>query len=219
MSYADLYAYFANHGIILTIVKKPIKNVNFRLSFKEGVTHFHVSSPLYTPSGHIHDLILSRSSWAIQHHQTHHARHHAILTLWGEPMDMDKYLRYTPIKGLTAPKSPTQERLCQLAIYEHELKKRLPTLALTWQPRVGRIAKEIRTKKMRTRWGSCNTRHGRIWLSTYLPAHPYECTEYVFVHELCHLIYPNHSPAFWRAVKKAMPDYQTWHDLLKHQTH
>ena len=32
--------------------------------------------------------------------------------------------------------------------------------------------------------------------------------EYVVVHEFCHFAHPNHSPAFWAAVARVMPDYK-----------
>ena len=35
------------------------------------------------------------------------------------------------------------------------------------------------------------------------------------VHELCHLIEMNHSPAFWAQVEKHCPDYKKWRDYLK----
>ena len=102
----------------------------------------------------------------------------------------------------------------KIAYYRQQLSEVIPSLFEKWQPIVGAHATEIRLKKMHTRWGSCNTRARRIWLSIYLPAYPIECTEYVIVHELCHLHHANHSPAFWQAVATAMPDYLYWHDRL-----
>jgi predicted metal-dependent hydrolase len=37
--------------------------------------------------------------------------------------------------------------------------------------------------------------------------------EYVIVHELSHLIEPNHTPLFWQQVGRVLPDYElrrTW---------
>ena len=47
---------------------------------------------------------------------------------------------------------------------------------------------------MKTRWGSCNQKAGRIWLNLELAKKPVHCLEYVIVHELLHLIEEN----YWR---------------------
>ena len=44
---------------------------------------------------------------------------------------------------------------------------------------------------------------------------PEEIREYVAVHELCHRMHMNHSPAFWAAVAKALPDYEARRKWLK----
>ncbi len=106
----------------------------------------------------------------------------------------------------------------RLDYYRAELQSVMPQLFAKWQPIVGKSANEMRIKKMTTRWGSCNTRAKRIWLSVYLPEYPLECTEYVIVHELCHLHHADHSAKFWAEVKRAMPDYQYWYDILKGKT-
>ncbi|MGQ7246109.1 M48 metallopeptidase family protein [Halomonas sp. V046] len=37
---------------------------------------------------------------------------------------------------------------------------------------------------------------------------PRHIAEYVVVHELAHLKEPRHTPAFWRHLERAMPDYE-----------
>jgi predicted metal-dependent hydrolase len=50
---------------------------------------------------------------------------------------------------------------------------------------------------MTTRWGSCTTGEGTIRLSDRLQAMPTWVIDYVLLHELAHLIEPNHDARFW----------------------
>jgi len=50
---------------------------------------------------------------------------------------------------------------------------------------------------MTTRWGSCTTGEGTIRLSDRLQAMPAWVIDYVLLHELAHLIEPNHDRRFW----------------------
>ena len=52
----------------------------------------------------------------------------------------------------------------------------------------------------RQRFGSCTPAHGTIRLSDRLRKYPEWVLDYVIVHELAHLIHPNHSSDFWEAV-------------------
>lgn len=66
---------------------------------------------------------------------------------------------------------------------------------------------ELSVRKMKTRWGSCSG-NGRITLNSHLIKAPTPCIDYVICHELCHLVHPNHSKAFYRLLTQAMPDWQ-----------
>ena len=59
----------------------------------------------------------------------------------------------------------------------------------------------------RTRWGSCTTQ-GRLSFSWRLVLAPPAVLRYVAVHEVCHLVEPNHQPPFWALVDQLMPDYR-----------
>jgi predicted metal-dependent hydrolase len=48
-----------------------------------------------------------------------------------------------------------------------------------------------------SRWGSCTIEDAAIRLSTRLQGMPEYVVDYVLLHELAHLIEPDHSPAFW----------------------
>jgi predicted metal-dependent hydrolase len=60
----------------------------------------------------------------------------------------------------------------------------------------GLIYSQLKIRKSKTRWGSCSSKRS-INLSFYLILLPEHLIEYVILHELCHTIEMNHSPAFW----------------------
>ncbi|MDD4077445.1 MAG: SprT family zinc-dependent metalloprotease [Bacilli bacterium] len=64
-------------------------------------------------------------------------------------------------------------------------------------------------RKMRSRWGSCNAKTGKINLNSLLVHVPLICIRYVIIHEFVHFIYPNHSPDFYRLLESFYPDYKT----------
>lgn len=66
----------------------------------------------------------------------------------------------------------------------------------------------LRIRKMKTRWGVCNTKLKVITLNSELLKYDITKLDYVVVHELSHLIHPNHSKQFWLLVSKYCPNYK-----------
>ena len=66
----------------------------------------------------------------------------------------------------------------------------------------------LRIRDMETRWGSCLTKKRVITLNKRLLESPRNCIEYVVMHELCHLIHPNHSKQFYSFLTMLMPDWK-----------
>lgn len=58
------------------------------------------------------------------------------------------------------------------------------------------------SSRMTRRWGSCSVASGEIRISQELAAFPGRVLDYVIVHELAHLLEPNHSVAFHRIVDR-----------------
>lgn len=44
---------------------------------------------------------------------------------------------------------------------------------------------------------------------------PMKILEYIVVHELAHLLFPNHSAQFWNEVDKIFPDFQERKEWLR----
>ena len=199
----------AQADIELHISKKRVKNINFRLKPHQLL----VSVPLFISPAQAAQAVMKRVSWAIANHPQVLEQYKRQQLPLAQASNADSTLL---LWGTKQPFTLNHDE--KLAYYRQHLSEAIPALFAKWQPIVGATANEIRLKKMHTRWGSCNTRARRIWLSVYLPAYPIECTEYVIVHELCHLHHANHSAEFWQMVANAMPDYQNWHNMLAGKT-
>ncbi len=63
-------------------------------------------------------------------------------------------------------------------------------------------------KKMKTLWGSYSPDKCKITLNEYLLKADIRCIQYVILHELTHLIYPNHSKNFYDFLTIQMPDWK-----------
>ena len=79
-------------------------------------------------------------------------------------------------------------------------------------PRVAERARELgvsfnraRIVDARYRWGSCTVR-SNIHLNWRLVKAPMFVIDYVVVHELAHLLEPNHTSRFWNVVRAHIPD-------------
>lgn len=67
---------------------------------------------------------------------------------------------------------------------------------------------KILVRKMKTLWGSCTPSKDKITLNEYLLKADIRCIQYVVLHELTHLIYPNHSKEFYDFLTIHMPDWK-----------
>lgn len=73
----------------------------------------------------------------------------------------------------------------------------------------------LEIKKMKSRWGSCNYKSGRIVINNMLVHVAPELLHYVMIHEFTHLIFPNHSKQFRDFLKKCIPNYRDYEKQLK----
>lgn len=84
-----------------------------------------------------------------------------------------------------------------------------------WALQTGLQPAKIAFGNAQTRWGSMNTRTHSLRLNAALVHCTQEMADYVVVHELVHMVYPDHSPAFHAAVRSILPDADTRRKELK----
>ncbi len=65
----------------------------------------------------------------------------------------------------------------------------------------------VGVKDYKGRWGCCDAKNNLIF-NYKLFMLPRRVQDYVIIHELCHTLCHNHSPAFWKLVSEFVPDYK-----------
>ena len=178
-----IYSLQLPSGMVISykLVRSRVKNINMRI-YPDG--RIRVSAASRVGRGQIEDFICSKERFVIK-----------ALNWAAENQE----------SGLPQEQEPvTESQRNTLRIFVNEAVDRI-------FPRFYRycITKpEISFRDMKSRWGSCCKAKGWVHFSYRLIFQPPEFTEYVIVHELAHLIEPNHSKAFYQVVEEIMPDWK-----------
>ena len=227
---------YAEQGIKLAIESKRVKHINFRIkSIDEApfTSLLSVSYPMRMPQHLLRQSLEHRLAWAIDCQQKQRklkelkpkkpAYINDIKDLANLTLESNIYFegQKMTVQALFARHfdnsdfSKTDIPRTLTSLYKAWLTQFIQNRQAFWQDKVGKSANSITPYTMKTRWGSCSTQAKTIRLSVWLAQFPPDCADYVLVHELCHLIEPNHSARFWAQVARVMPDYQLWHQQLK----
>lgn len=82
------------------------------------------------------------------------------------------------------------------------LQRQLPSFA----QRLDVELPQVNVADLGYRWGSCSTRQVNFhWRVVMLPI---PVLEYVLVHELAHIVVPNHSDQFWQTIERVIPEFR-----------
>jgi len=98
--------------------------------------------------------------------------------------------------------------------YVKEAYKRLEEKVIKYSQIIRVSPREMKVRNYKTRWGSCDNK-GRLTFNFHLIKAPHTIVDYVVIHELCHIIQPNHSKFFWDEVAKFDPFFKNHKKWLK----
>lgn len=218
-------------GIDLEIEKKDIKNLHLYILPPDG--RVKITAPRRMSEAVIERFVLDKLDWITKKRaQVMSRRENAAagyrtgdtVYVWGTPytLTVERGARNTLIieesgtAVLMLREDADEEKRADIVKewYRRELKDAAPPLIKKWADITGLRPSSWQTKDMRTRWGTCNTRTGKIWLNVRLAQHPPECLEYVILHELAHLRVPNHGAEFYAILDSFMPDWKRRKKLL-----
>ena len=98
--------------------------------------------------------------------------------------------------------------------YRSRAEERLQEKVERYSKQIGVSPKGLRVREFKSKWGSCDSR-GTIAFNLNLIKAPHPIVDYVVIHELCHMIQPNHSKNFRKEVEKYDASYKEHRAWLK----
>jgi predicted metal-dependent hydrolase len=118
-------------------------------------------------------------------------------------------LDHKRIKLTVRPGSDAQQRAEVIhAWHKSLLHEALPPLIRKWERKLDVSVSHYFLQKMKTKWGSCNSRAGHIRLNTELVKKPKDLLEYVVIHEMVHLLEPTHNERFVAILGECWPQWR-----------
>ncbi|WP_154026432.1 M48 family metallopeptidase [Olsenella uli] len=183
--------------IPVLVTRKRVRNLNLRVRRDGSVT---LSIPWHTSRERAEAFLAERAAWVRAALERQARRTEAA------NRDHDAESDTYPLWGVTqmagAPLPPEEVA----GIYRSEVARTLPEAVGRMEALIGAQASDWQLRDMRTRWGSCTPRTGRIRINIRLAAYPPECLDYVVAHELAHLLEPSHNARFHAIVARAVPN-------------
>lgn len=169
-----------NNQNITYILKANKRSRNIRLTIRAGGDCV-VTAPRYAPQMIIDRFLISKSVWILS--KIKHLSEFKPVERKSKSENRKEYLKYKDKAYEIAA-----ERLDYFNSYYN----------FKWN--------RISIKNQKTRWGSCS-RKGNLNFNYKISLLSKESSDYIIVHELCHLKEMNHSRKFWDLVAKTVPNY------------
>ena len=220
--------------LVYTLERKRVKNINLRVRPDGSV---YVSCPYLTPIRRVEAFLRAESgrilaaldrieTAALLRPEAAHCAEGEAVSVWGETVT----LRFRSGRGDGAllggelwlpvrnPDDEAQRRRALERWQRQSCEETLTALCRRLYPAFaarGVAWPELRFRRMRSRWGSCQTRRGVITFNLRLVELPEACALYVAAHELTHFLQPNHSSAFYAELARVLPDWAERRALLR----
>jgi predicted metal-dependent hydrolase len=217
-------------GLGVDVVYKDIKNMHISVYPPAG--RIRVAAPHRVTEDAIRLAVIQRLPWIKrQRQQLLRAERQTARQMvsgethyvWGQRYRLDTSRTGRPqvaIQGrdlfVTAPAGSGTEAEAGILErwYRRQLKEALPPLLDKWQPVIGVDVDKLVVRRMKTKWGSCQTDSRSIWVNPELAKKNPLCLEYIVVHELTHFHERTHNEKFIALLDAYLPDWRSRRELL-----
>ncbi len=223
MTLATYSIVLQGRSLTYTLARKAVKNINLRI---RGDGSVYVSASPQVPQAYIEGFLRKQAPFILKALSASQNRPPFLtvqdgetLLLAGKPyrLDVRLGLRNTVRRsGQTVYMEITENTAALRQKLYHELLRREGTRLfaeslermLPYMQEYAVSRPKLRQRIMRSRWGSCMPGKEIITMNTYLASMPPAIIDHVMLHELCHLVHPDHSRHFYNVMTRIMPDWK-----------
>jgi hypothetical protein len=221
-------------GLPVEIVRKAIKNLHLGVYPPNG--RVRVAAPIRVRDEAVRLAVISRLGWIKRQRKRFHSqerqsareyvsreshyflgRRYLLSVIEHEgPSHVSR--RGNKILELLVPKGASRHRRERILLswYRRNLKALILPLIQKWEAKIGMKVESWGVRRMKTKWGSCNSADRRIWLNLELAKKPIHCLEYIIVHEMVHLTERHHNDRFTMLMDQFLPNWRQRRDELNH---
>jgi len=107
-----------------------------------------------------------------------------------------------------------QKKKTLLNWYKKELEVVISKLIIGYTKEMNISDINFGIRQMKTKWGSCNIEKRMLWFNIELAKKPFECIEYIVVHEMVHLFERNHNKNFVILMDRFLPNWRIQKKIL-----
>ena len=221
------------NSMSVKVIRKKIKNIHLAVYPPNG--QVRIAVPEIIDDESVRLAIISRLGWIKQQRklfekqsrqsarelitgESHYYLGHRYLldiALTGASPFVEIRNRKTLVLNVNKDTNLEDRRKLLTDWYRKEIKRILPSIVQKWEIKSGLQVGAFGIKRMKTKWGSCNPAHRRIWLNLELIKKPINCLEYVVVHEMVHFLERTHNNKFISHMDRIMPKWRTFKNDLK----
>lgn len=210
----------SNYPISYTLLIKQVKNINMRINENGEII---VSANAFVPLERIDEFVSAKIDWIKKHQEARLQQKQRVLLSENQMMLFGKLYKIKYTEG-SIERVTYNDRIVYVTMKKNSDKEKLirrflDSLCMNTFQDIAEITRHmlkdyelkepvIKTRLMKSRWGSCIPAKHQITLNKRLIHYPIEFIEYVILHEFVHFIQPNHSKAFYAIIEKYMPDYK-----------
>lgn len=214
----------ALNGITVNIIHKNVKNINLRL--KSG--QIFISLPIRAHTDDAINFAKSKMPWIMKNINNAQCNSGDFsidngIKLFGQTIiptvktaeSISLILMNSEII-LNLPHNADISQINEILVkfYKKALQKELSHRLPFYENLLNLYSSSYYIRPMKTKWGTCNIATGRLCFNAYLAKFPYQCLDYLIIHELSHLKFPLHDKQFYEFVKRYCPDYKSIQNIL-----